>query len=119
MDEERFPPKQLAYFIAGCKEEGLRPRDVEVHDSDTRKKVELYQLYEEQCQREGVVDFGELMLRSFELLRDNDPCARALPAALPAHPGGRVPGHQQAAVRLAQAARGRRGGRAPGHPGQA
>ena len=73
VDEERFPPKQLAYFIAGCKEEGLRPRDVEAHDSDTRKKVELYQLYEEQCQREGVVDFGELMLRSFELLRDNDP----------------------------------------------
>ncbi|WP_404300150.1 UvrD-helicase domain-containing protein [Alicycliphilus denitrificans] len=73
VDEERFPPKQLAYFIAGCKEEGLRPRDVQAHDADTRKKVELYQLYEEQCQREGVVDFGELMLRSFELLRDNDP----------------------------------------------
>jgi DNA helicase-2/ATP-dependent DNA helicase PcrA len=35
--------------------------------------VEIYQLYEEQCQREGVVDFGELMLRSYELLRDNDP----------------------------------------------
>ncbi|WP_284465861.1 UvrD-helicase domain-containing protein [Diaphorobacter nitroreducens] len=73
VDEERFPPKQLAYFIAGCKEEGMRPRDVPAHDADTRKKVELYQLYEEQCQREGVVDFGELMLRSFELLRDNDP----------------------------------------------
>ncbi|MHA7598326.1 UvrD-helicase domain-containing protein [Alicycliphilus sp. T452] len=73
VDEERFPPKQLAYFISGCKEEGLRPRDVEAHDSDTRKKVELYQLYEEQCQREGVVDFGELMLRSFELLQGNDP----------------------------------------------
>jgi DNA helicase-2/ATP-dependent DNA helicase PcrA len=38
---------------------------------DTRKKVEIYQLYEEQCQREGVVDFGELMLRSYELLRDD------------------------------------------------
>ena len=73
VDEERFPPKQLAYFIAGCKEEGMRPRDVPAHDADTRKKVELYQLYEEQCQREGVVDFGELMLRSFELLRDNEP----------------------------------------------
>ena len=33
----------------------------------------IYQLYEEQCQREGVVDFGELMLRSYEVLRDNDP----------------------------------------------
>jgi len=73
VDEERFPPKQLAWFIAGCKEDGLRPNMVEARDEDTRKKVELYQLYEEQCQREGVVDFGELLLRSYELLRDNDP----------------------------------------------
>ncbi len=73
VDEERFPPKQLAYFIANCKEEGMRPRDVPAHDADSRKKVEVYQLYEEQCQREGVVDFGELMLRSYELLRDHDP----------------------------------------------
>ena len=73
VDEERFPPKQLAWFIAGCKEEGLRPQNVEARDPDTRKKVELYQLYEEQCVREGVVDFGELLLRSYELLRDNDP----------------------------------------------
>ena len=72
VDDERFPPKQLQWFIAGAKEDGLRPRDMVATDSDTRKKVELYQLYEEQCQREGVVDFGELMLRSFELLRDND-----------------------------------------------
>ncbi len=73
VDDERFAPKQLAYFIANCKEEGLRPGDVPTPDSDARKKVEIYQLYEEQCQREGVVDFGELMLRSYELLRDNDP----------------------------------------------
>lgn len=71
VDDERFPPKQLMYFIAGCKEEGMRPADVVATDPDTRKKVEIYQLYEEQCQREGVVDFGELMLRSFELLRDD------------------------------------------------
>jgi len=73
VDEERFPPKQLQWFIAGCKEAGQRSRDVPARDEDTRKKIELYQLYEEQCQREGVVDFGELMLRSYELLRDNDP----------------------------------------------
>jgi DNA helicase-2/ATP-dependent DNA helicase PcrA len=73
IDDERFPPKQLMYFIACCKEDGQRPKDVQVHDEDMRKKVDLYALYEEQCQREGVVDFGELMLRSYELLRDNAP----------------------------------------------
>lgn len=71
VDDERFPPKQLMHFIAGCKEDGLRARDVPVRDEESRKKVEIYALYEEQCQREGVVDFGELMLRSYELLRDN------------------------------------------------
>ncbi|MDZ7938049.1 MAG: 3'-5' exonuclease [Rhodoferax sp.] len=73
VDAERFPPKQLGWFFASCKEDGLRPKDVVATDPDTRKKVELYQLYEDQCQREGVVDFGELMLRSYELLRDNGP----------------------------------------------
>ena len=73
VDDERFPPKQTQWFIAGCKEDGLRPNMVEARDDETRRKIEIYQLYEDQCQREGVVDFGELMLRSYELLRDNDP----------------------------------------------
>ncbi|RSZ46160.1 MULTISPECIES: UvrD-helicase domain-containing protein [unclassified Variovorax] len=73
VDDERFPAKQTQWFIAGAKEDGLRPDAIEVRSDDDRKKVELYRLYEEQCQREGVVDFGELMLRSYELLRDNDP----------------------------------------------
>ena len=73
IDDERFPAKQMQWFIGGCKEDGLRPNMVEVRDEETRRKVDIYQLYEEQCQREGVVDFGELMLRSYELLRDNDP----------------------------------------------
>ncbi len=73
LDEERYVPRQVAWFIAGNKEEGLRPRDVQAHDPPTRKMIEIYQAYEDQCQREGVVDFAELMLRAFELLRDNDP----------------------------------------------
>ena len=71
VDEERWPARQLQWFINGCKEEGLRPPDVPVKDADSRRKVELYELYEQQCQREGVADFGELMLRSYELLRDH------------------------------------------------
>ncbi len=73
LDEERYPPKQVTWFIAGSKEEGLRPQDVEVRDEQTRVMVQVYQAYEEQCQREGVVDFAELMLRTYELMRDNTP----------------------------------------------
>ena len=72
LDEDRFVPKQVTWFIAARKEEGQRPRDVEVRDEQTRKMVEIYLNYDQQCQREGVVDFAELMLRTYELLRDND-----------------------------------------------
>jgi DNA helicase II / ATP-dependent DNA helicase PcrA len=73
LDEERFVPKQVSWFIAGSKEDGLRPRDIEQRDAQTRTLTQIYQAYEDQCQREGVVDFAELMLRTYELLRDNDP----------------------------------------------
>jgi DNA helicase-2/ATP-dependent DNA helicase PcrA len=72
LDEERFVPKQVTWFIAGAKEDGQRPPDVPVRDAHGAKLVEVYQAYEEQCAREGVVDFAELMLRSYELLRDNE-----------------------------------------------
>jgi DNA helicase II / ATP-dependent DNA helicase PcrA len=73
LDDERYVPKQVAWFIAGSKEDGLRPRDVELRDAHTRTLVRIYEAYEAQCEREGVVDFAELMLRTVELLRDNDP----------------------------------------------
>jgi DNA helicase-2/ATP-dependent DNA helicase PcrA len=73
LDEERYVPKQVAWFIAHEKEEARRPRDIVPHDEHTRRLVEIYRAYDEQCQREGVVDFAELMLRTYELLRDNDP----------------------------------------------
>jgi DNA helicase-2/ATP-dependent DNA helicase PcrA len=73
LDEERFVPKQISHFIAASKEDGKRPKDVEVRDPQSRTWQQIYQSYEDQCQREGVVDFAELMLRSFELLRDNEP----------------------------------------------
>ena len=67
LDEERFVPKQVTWFIAGSKEDGLRPRDVEVRDEHGRTLVRVYEAYEAQCEREGVVDFAELMLRSYEV----------------------------------------------------
>ncbi|RKR07229.1 ATP-dependent DNA helicase UvrD [Kushneria sinocarnis] len=72
IDDERFPPKQVQYFIGGCKEEGLRPGDVDPHgDQYMAQMVELYTLYQQACERSGLVDFGELLLRALELLRDN------------------------------------------------
>ncbi|MEY3253964.1 MAG: hypothetical protein RL227_2937, partial [Pseudomonadota bacterium] len=72
LDEERFVPKQVTWFIAGQKEEGHRPPQVDARDEHTRKLVQVYEAYELQCAKEGVVDFAELMLRSYELMRDND-----------------------------------------------
>ena len=72
MDEERFPPRELAWFIKGNKEEGVRASEVAVADENTRRMAEFYAAYDEQCQREGVVDFPELLLRSYELLKRNE-----------------------------------------------
>jgi DNA helicase-2/ATP-dependent DNA helicase PcrA len=68
VDEEKFPPREMQWFISGSKEQGLRASDVEAFDPYTRRKVEVFAEYDAQCQREGVVDFGELLLRCHELL---------------------------------------------------
>src|SRR5437764_11773323 len=72
IDDKRYPPRQLQWFIADAKEQGLRPNNVEAGDDFTRRQVEHYAIYEAACQREGVVDFAELLLRSYELLASQD-----------------------------------------------
>src|SRR5207237_9896122 len=72
IDDERFPVRQLQALINGSKEEGLRPNQVEAFDEFSRRQVEHYALYEQACQREGVVDFPELLLRNYELLSRHD-----------------------------------------------
>jgi DNA helicase-2/ATP-dependent DNA helicase PcrA len=72
VDEDRFPARDAQYFINAAKEEGRRARDVEIGDEITRRYAEIYAAYDEQCQREGVVDFAELLLRTFELLSRNE-----------------------------------------------
>jgi DNA helicase-2/ATP-dependent DNA helicase PcrA len=76
VDDDRFPPRQLAWFIAAAKEAGLRPNAVEAGDEFARRQVEHYALYEAMCQREGVVDFAELLLRSYELLSNHEAIRR-------------------------------------------
>ncbi|MHB1375456.1 MAG: UvrD-helicase domain-containing protein [Thauera sp.] len=76
VDDEKFPPRELQHFINGQKEAGNRPHAVEAWDDYTRQRVQLFQEYEAQCQRESVVDFAELLLRSYELLERNEPLRR-------------------------------------------
>lgn len=76
VDDEKFPPRELQHFINGQKEAGIRPHAVEAWDDYTRQRVQLYQEYEAQCQRESVVDFAELLLRTYELLERNEPVRR-------------------------------------------
>ncbi|MFZ6649121.1 UvrD-helicase domain-containing protein [Undibacterium sp. TJN25] len=73
VDDEKYPPRTLMYFINGAKDRGLRAGEVEAYDEIERKMVALYDLYDQQCQREGVVDFAELLLRCYELLSRNQP----------------------------------------------
>ncbi len=72
LDDDRYPPRQLQWFIANAKEEGLRPNMVEATDELSRHQVEHYALYDAMCRREGVVDFAELLLRSYELLAGHE-----------------------------------------------
>jgi len=71
ISDEKFPPKQVQQFINGQKESGVRAGELSAHDPYTRKLIELYAAYDAQCQREGVVDFAELLLRSYEVLSRN------------------------------------------------
>ncbi|KAB2312597.1 DNA helicase II [Betaproteobacteria bacterium SCN2] len=73
IDTEKYEPRKVQWFINGQKEAGLRAKDVEVHDEFTRRLAEIFEAYDAQCQREGVVDFAELLLRSYELLSFNEP----------------------------------------------
>ena len=73
LDEARWPPKQAQWFINHNKDEGLRPANVDPgQDPIHQQMLEIYRLYEELCQRAGVVDFAELLLRVLELIRDKD-----------------------------------------------
>ena len=74
LDETRWVPRELSYFINAQKDEGVRPRQVKDNGDPTRREyVRIYQAYQDACERAGVVDFAELLLRAYELWRDHPP----------------------------------------------
>ncbi|MCP4980005.1 MAG: DNA helicase II, partial [Gammaproteobacteria bacterium] len=73
LDEARWPPRQAQWFINHHKDEGLRAAHIDPgQDPIQQQMLEIYKLYQELCERAGVVDFAELLLRVLELIRDND-----------------------------------------------
>jgi len=72
VDDSRWVPREIQYFINAQKDEGLRPKHLDDEgDVNRRQMISLYQSYEEVCERGGLVDFAELLLRAHELWRDN------------------------------------------------
>jgi DNA helicase-2/ATP-dependent DNA helicase PcrA len=71
LDESRWVPREVQGFINSNKDEGHRPKHLKDGNDPTRRQlIRLYADYEEACARAGVVDFAELLLRAFELWRD-------------------------------------------------
>jgi DNA helicase-2/ATP-dependent DNA helicase PcrA len=71
LDESNFKPREAQWFINARKDEGLRPENIDPHgDATTEQMVYIYKNYQEACERSGLVDFAELLLRTYELFRD-------------------------------------------------
>ena len=72
IDEDKWPAKQCQWFINSQKDEGLRAANIEHYDDDyTRTMLDIYKAYEEACERGGMIDFGEILLRAHELWLKN------------------------------------------------
>ncbi|MEO1889487.1 MAG: DNA helicase II [Cycloclasticus sp.] len=73
VDDARWPPRQVQWFINAQKDEGKRAKHIPPSSNPIEQKMlEIYAEYERACQRSGLVDFAELLLRAHELIRDND-----------------------------------------------
>ena len=72
LDDARWPPKQAQWFINARKDEGVRPQNMDDgNDPVQRQLIRIYTAYQAACERGGLVDFGELLLRALEMIRDN------------------------------------------------
>ena len=106
LDESRWVPKEIQWFINAQKDEGLRPKDLrDEGNAGRRQMIALYERYEQVCGAASVVDFAELLLRASSFAR-RPGAAAPLPAALQARARRRVPGHECNPVPLAALAGG-------------
>lgn len=72
LDTDAYPPREAQWFINARKDDGLRPEKIDDHgDVTTAQMIRIYKTYQDSCERSGLVDFAELLLRTFELFRDH------------------------------------------------
>ena len=72
LDDSKWPAREAQWYINAQKDEGIRARHMlDTADLHQRQMLRIYKAYEEICDRSGLVDFAELLLRAHELLRDN------------------------------------------------
>jgi DNA helicase-2/ATP-dependent DNA helicase PcrA len=72
LDEDRFPAKESQWFINGQKEEGREPHQVDSKNYADHTLIKIYQSYQEACQRAGVIDFADLLLKTYQVLLQNE-----------------------------------------------
>ncbi|MBE8189635.1 MAG: DNA helicase II [Candidatus Thioglobus sp.] len=72
IDESKYPPRKVQWFINGQKDEGRRPADIDPgYNYFIKQSVRVFELYEQHCKANDLIDFAELLLRSYELLKNN------------------------------------------------
>jgi DNA helicase-2/ATP-dependent DNA helicase PcrA len=71
IDEKKWPAKQAAWYIGAKKDDGLRPQHIKPQDPNEQMMHKIYSAYQETCDRSGLVDFAEILLRCYELLKNN------------------------------------------------
>ncbi|TMP36263.1 DNA helicase II [Pseudoalteromonas rubra] len=71
IDDKKWPPKQLSWYISARKDEGQRPKDITAHDVNEQLMLQVYTAYQDACDRAGLVDFAEILLRCYEVLQQH------------------------------------------------
>lgn len=71
IDDKKWPPKQLSWYISARKDEGQRPKDITAHDVNEQLMLQVYSAYQDACDRAGLVDFAEILLRCYEVLQQH------------------------------------------------
>lgn len=71
IDEKKWPPKQISWYISAKKDEALRPKDIKAYDVNEQMFLNVYTAYQDACDRAGLVDFAEILLRCYELLKNS------------------------------------------------